>query len=48
MHGYIGEIIRRYNDGDTEGAEKYYKVVVIYSDTVIDCLKSVEADIKSR
>ncbi|MBT4075477.1 MAG: PAS domain-containing protein [Gammaproteobacteria bacterium] len=48
MHGYIGDIIRKYNDGDQDGAEKFYQDVVKCSDTVVGCLSSVESEIKNR
>ena len=46
MHGYIGEIIRKYNDGDKAGAENYYTEVVKCSDKVVSCLTSVESEVK--
>jgi len=48
MHGYIGEIIQRFNEGDKAGAESFYNEVVKCSDTVVGCLSSVESEIKHR
>ncbi len=48
MHGYIGEIIKKYNSGDKDEAEKLFNQVTQCSDTVVRCLSSVENDVKSR
>ena len=48
MHGYIGDIIKQYNDGHKDEAEKLYKSVVNCSDTVVGCLNKVESKIKNR
>ena len=48
MHGYIGDIIRQYNDGNKQEAEKLFKSVVNCSDSVVGCLNHVENEIKSR
>ncbi len=48
MHGYIGDIIRHYNDGSKAEAEKLYQSVIQCSDTVIQCLDKVEQEISKR
>lgn len=48
MHGYIGDIIKKYSDGDKAAAEKLYQSVVNCSDTVVGCLNQVESTIKNR
>lgn len=42
MHGYIGEIIKQYNEGNKSEAESLYKEVERCSDTVVRCLTSIE------
>jgi len=48
MHGYIGEIIKQYNSGNKDEAEKLYQQVAQCSDTVVRCLSSVENEVKHR
>lgn len=45
MHGYIGEIIKQYNDGHKAQAESLYQEVEKCSDTVVRCLRNVEKKI---
>lgn len=47
MHGYIGEIIKQYNDGNKHEANTLFKEVEKCSDIVVKCLHSVEKDISN-
>ncbi len=48
MHGYIGDIIRQYNEGNKQQAEQLFQSVVNCSDTVVGCLTHVENEIRNR
>ncbi len=45
MHGYIGEVIHQYNNGNKVEAENLFKHVEKCSDTVVQCLTNVEKKI---
>jgi hypothetical protein len=47
MHGYIGDLIRSETQGDRGKARELFSKVESCSDTVVDCLYTVEKTLKN-